>query len=61
MRGFWLVKPDGLLSESGTYFHEMWTRWQEARGEARNRKRKLRITKSRKSVEIAPANAMHHS
>lgn len=26
MRGYWLVKPDGSLSESGAYFHEMWSR-----------------------------------
>jgi hypothetical protein len=26
MRGFWLIKPDGSLSESGTYFHELWQR-----------------------------------
>jgi hypothetical protein len=26
MRGFWLVKPDGSLSEGGKYFHKMWTR-----------------------------------
>lgn len=24
MRGFWLVKPDGSLSESGKYFRQLW-------------------------------------
>lgn len=26
MRGFWLVKPDGSLSEGGKYFHKLWQR-----------------------------------
>jgi hypothetical protein len=26
MRGMWLVKPDGSLSEGGKYFHELWSR-----------------------------------
>lgn len=26
MRGFWLVKPDGSLSESGNYFSALWQR-----------------------------------
>lgn len=26
MRGFWLVKPDGALSESGKYFSGLWQR-----------------------------------
>jgi len=26
MRGFWLVKPDGSLSESGKYFAALWKR-----------------------------------
>lgn len=26
LRGFWLVKPDGSLSESGKYFHALWQR-----------------------------------
>jgi hypothetical protein len=26
VRGFWLVKPDGSLSESGKYFHALWQR-----------------------------------
>ncbi len=26
MRGFWLVKPNGELGESGKYFQELWTR-----------------------------------
>lgn len=26
MRGFWLVKPDGSLSESGAYFSKLWHR-----------------------------------
>lgn len=26
LRGFWLVKPDGSLSESGKYFNELWKR-----------------------------------
>lgn len=25
-RGFWLVRPDGTLSESGTYFSDLWRR-----------------------------------
>jgi hypothetical protein len=26
LRGFWLVKPDGAMSESGKYFRELWHR-----------------------------------
>ncbi len=26
MRGFWLVRPDGSLSESGRYFQDLWAR-----------------------------------
>lgn len=26
VRGFWLVKPDGSLSEGGTYFRQLWQR-----------------------------------
>ncbi len=26
VRGFWLVRPDGKLGESGNYFHELWKR-----------------------------------
>lgn len=26
LRGFWLVKPDGSLSETGRYFQELWSR-----------------------------------
>ena len=26
MRGFWLMKPDGSLSESGRFFHDIWNR-----------------------------------
>ena len=26
LRGFWLVKPDGTLSQTGRYFHELWQR-----------------------------------
>jgi len=29
LRGFWLIKPDGSLSESGRYFHAL---WKKARG-----------------------------
>lgn len=29
MRGFWLVKPDGTLSESGKYFTNLWKRASE--------------------------------
>ena len=28
MRGFWLVKPDGELSETGKFFSEQWARSQ---------------------------------
>jgi hypothetical protein len=26
VRGFWLVKPDGSLSETGRFFHDLWQR-----------------------------------
>ncbi len=26
LRGFWLVKPDGSLSQTGRYFHDLWQR-----------------------------------
>jgi hypothetical protein len=32
VRGFWLVKPDGSLSESGKYFQELWQRALTRRG-----------------------------
>lgn len=41
MRGFWLVKPDGSLSETGKYFHAMW-----ARAEAEKRGMGTRATKA---------------
>ena len=38
MRGYWLMKPDGSLSESGTYFHELWMRGQKEQGVPRQPK-----------------------
>jgi len=24
LRGFWLIRPDGSLSETGVYFRQLW-------------------------------------